>query len=143
MLALDPVTLLAWLPKQGAVYTSAVSSKLCAVSSFIGRQLPLLDELVGMLSMAGMQGGKHSSRGGDPPSGGLPQLVSQAGDVPGSGSAGADERSSGASDQPGLQGEGGAWMQPGGGDSQHRQSLQRERCCWGPSQRKGGAKGEC
>lgn len=93
--------------------------------------------------MAGMQGGKHSSSGGDPPSGGLPQLVSQPRDVPGPGSAGADEHSSGAPERQGSQGGGGAQMQPRGGNSQHRQSLQREPNGWDPNQSKGGVKGEC
>ena len=90
-----------------------------------------------------MQGGKHSSSGGDPPSGALPQLVSQPGDAPGLGSTGADEHSSGAPNRQGSQGEGNPRMQPRGGDSQHSQSLQREPHSWGPNKRKGGLKGEC
>ena len=89
-----------------------------------------------------MQGGKYSSSGGDPPSGGLPQLVSQPGDAPAPGSAGPDERSSGASGQPGAQGEGGAPTQPRGGDSQHRQRAQEDPCDWDADQGKGGALGE-
>ena len=100
-------------------------------------------QLYDVLSVAGMQGGKHSSSGGDPPSGGLPQLVSQPGDAPGPGSAGADEHSSGAPERQGSQGGGGAQMQPRGGNSQHRQSLQREPNGWDPNQSKGGVKGEC
>lgn len=75
--------------------------------------------------------------------GGLPELVSQPGDAPALGSPGADQRSSSAPDRQGSQGRAGSQTQPGGGDSQHRQSSQRDARDGGAKQRKGRDTGEC